>query len=144
MSKLIRAAGAVVYSYDPSGQRMFLLIHDRHHAWTLPKGRLEPDEDETAAAIREIAEETGVVCELERLLIRVAYPVYRKGIWRDKEVAYFLARAALTRPVPASDEGITQAAWIVAAHALRLVTYAQVRQVVRLALKSLDEDRNDA
>jgi len=30
--------------------------------WTLPGGRLEPGEDATACAIREIAEETGLVC----------------------------------------------------------------------------------
>lgn len=137
--KLIRAAGAVVYSYAPTGELTLLVIRDRHHAWTLPKGHLEPDEDEAMAAVREIAEETGITCELERVLTRVCYPVYRRDAWRDKEVTYFLAHAEHIRPVPASDEGISKAIWIADTHVVRMLSYAQVREVMRLALEVLYE-----
>jgi 8-oxo-dGTP pyrophosphatase MutT (NUDIX family) len=36
----------------------------RHDDWTLPKGKLDDGEDETAAALREVAEETGAIVEL--------------------------------------------------------------------------------
>ncbi|PDW04770.1 NUDIX hydrolase [Candidatus Viridilinea mediisalina] len=137
--KLIRAAGAVVYSYAPNGDLTLLVIRDRHYAWTLPKGHLEPDEDEATAALREIAEETGVICEIERLLTRVRYPVYRRDTWRDKEVAYFLAYAEHTRPIPAIDEGISKAIWVADSHVVRMLTYNQVRDVMRLALEVLYE-----
>lgn len=136
-SGVVRAAGGVVYSYDPEGSLTLLLIHDRYKAWTLPKGHLEPGEEDEAAAVREITEETGVVCEIERLLTRVRYPVYRRGVWRDKEVAYFLARAPYTQPIPAEDEGIVVAAWVAPATALSTLTYPQVRAVVEQALSVL-------
>jgi 8-oxo-dGTP diphosphatase len=134
---LVRAAGGVVYSYTPAGNLTLLLIRDRHKAWTLPKGHLEPGEDDETAALREIAEETGISCVLERPLTRVRYPVYRRGGWCDKEVAYFLASAAHTPPTPAIDEGIVIAAWVDPVTAVRTLTYAQVREVVRQALAIL-------
>jgi len=134
MSELIRAAGGVVYSLDPEGNLRILLISDRYGARTLPKGHLEPGESDEQAAVREIAEETGVVCTLERLLARVRYPIFKKGVWRDKQVAYFLAQAPYTTPTPAAAEGITAAEWALPDEALHSLAYAQVREVVRQAL----------
>ena len=134
---VVLAAGGVVYSYGPEGDLKLLLIRDRHRAWTLPKGRLERGETDEVAAVREIAEETGVACELEYLLSRVRYPICRQGVWRSKVVAYFLARAAQTQPIPATGEGIVVAAWIAPATALRTLTYPKVRAVVEQALALL-------
>ncbi len=136
-ARIVRAAGGVVYSFDPGGALTLLLIRDRYRAWTLPKGHLEPGEGDEDAALREIAEETGVACVIERPLTRVRYPVYRRGVWRDKEVAYFLARAPHVEPTPATEEGIVVAAWVAPATALATLTYPQVREVVEQALALL-------
>jgi 8-oxo-dGTP pyrophosphatase MutT (NUDIX family) len=133
----VRAAGGVVYSYGPDGVLCILVISDRHGARTLPKGHLEPGESDEQAAVREIAEETGIVCTLERPLARTRYPVQKKGFWRDKEVAYFLARAPYAPPTPALAEGITAVEWLPAEAALNSLTYAQVREVLRKALSLL-------
>jgi 8-oxo-dGTP diphosphatase len=135
--RLVRAAGGVVYSYDPDGLLTLLLICDRYKAWTLPKGHLEPGEGDEVAAVREIAEETGVDCVIERPLARVRYPVYKRGVWREKEVAYVLARAPHTDPTPATEEGIVVAAWVAPETALSTLTYPQVRAVVEKALAIL-------
>lgn len=133
-NRTIRAAGGVVYSYAPDGSLQLLLICDRYKTWTLPKGHVEPGEDDETAAIREIVEETGISCVVERPLSRVRYPIYKRGVWRDKEVAYFLARAPYDPPTPAVDEGIIQATWVSPETALTTLAYAQVREVVRRAL----------
>jgi 8-oxo-dGTP pyrophosphatase MutT (NUDIX family) len=131
---LIRAAGGVVFCYGDDGGPLILLICDKYGVWTLPKGHLEEGEDEAAAAVREIAEETGIDCDLDDLLHRMVYPVFKRGAWRDKQVAYFLARAKHTPPTPRLDEGITAACWLPPAEALSRLSYAQVRDVVRRAL----------
>ncbi|MGQ9927222.1 MAG: NUDIX hydrolase [Chloroflexaceae bacterium] len=138
--KLVRAAGAVVYTRSDDGSLLLLLIKDRYGAWTLPKGHLEPDEAEETAAVGEIAEETGIACTIEGTLARVCYPVLKHGAWRDKEVTYFLARADYAIPAPARDEGISEALWMAPAEALATITYSQVRDVTRQALAALGEE----
>jgi 8-oxo-dGTP pyrophosphatase MutT (NUDIX family) len=133
----ILAAGGVVYAYDPARILHLLLIQDKHGVWTLPKGHIEAGEHEQETAIREILEETGIVCTVERLLQRVSYPIYKNGAWCDKQVTYFLARADLAEPTPRLEEGIRAAAWFTPAQTLPLLGYAQVREVVRRAIDAL-------
>lgn len=132
--KFIQAAGGVVYCHDPAGSLLVLLIRDRYGVWTLPKGHLEAGESESEAALREIDEETGLTCQLEGLIQRVEYPVFKRGTWHDKQVAYFVARAEYLPPVPRLEEGIAEACWLPPDEAIRLICYAQVRDVVRRAL----------
>ncbi|MCS6881542.1 MAG: NUDIX domain-containing protein [Oscillochloridaceae bacterium] len=137
--KPVRAAGAVVYTRGNDGILLVLLIKDRYGEWTLPKGHVEPDEAEEAAAVREIAEETGIACTIEGPLARVSYPILKHGAWRDKEVTYFLARADRATPVPATAEGISEARWAAPAEALATISYSQIRDVTRQALAALGE-----
>ncbi|MEI7772292.1 MAG: NUDIX hydrolase [Chloroflexales bacterium] len=131
---LIRAAGGVVFCYGPDGGPLILLICDKYGVWTLPKGHLEAGEDDADAAVREIAEETGIDCTLGDLLHRMVYPVFKRGAWRDKQVAYFLARAEHLPPTPRLEEGITDACWLPPGEAISRLSYAQVRDVVRRAV----------
>jgi predicted NUDIX family NTP pyrophosphohydrolase len=62
-----KSAGILMYRYNVHRQLEFLLVHpggpfwkDKDAgAWSIPKGEYEPGEDPLAAAIRELAEETG-------------------------------------------------------------------------------------
>ena len=58
-TKEILAAGSVVFRRGPDGQREVLLAHrPRYDDWSLPKGKLDPDEYLAACAVRETREET--------------------------------------------------------------------------------------
>ena len=61
------SAGLLLYRRVPEGLQAFLVppggpFWQRKDlgAWSIPKGEVEPGEDELAAAIREFAEETGI------------------------------------------------------------------------------------
>jgi predicted NUDIX family NTP pyrophosphohydrolase len=65
-----QSAGVLVYRRDARGLSVLLAhpggpIFRRRDAgaWTLPKGEIEPDEAPLAAALRELAEETGFVVD---------------------------------------------------------------------------------
>ena len=59
---LVRAAGAILVD----GERVALVHRPRYDDWTLPKGKHEPGEDDIAAALREVREETGFHGRIER------------------------------------------------------------------------------
>ena len=53
------SAGGVIYRWDGQTAHV-LLIRDRYHHWGFPKGHLEGTETAADAALREVAEETGL------------------------------------------------------------------------------------
>ena len=76
---VIRAAGGVVLRKARSGETEIAIIHrPAYDDWTLPKGKIEPDESPEDCALREVREETGLRCELLRPLGCTAY-VDRRG-----------------------------------------------------------------
>ncbi|MEF3273717.1 MAG: NUDIX domain-containing protein [Chloroflexus sp.] len=133
----IRAAGCVVLARDPRGQHLVLLIQDQQGVWTLPKGHVDDGETDEQAAVREVAEETGIHCTIAERLDRVTYPVYRRGRWRDKQVTFFLASAAPEPPVPALAEGIRAAAWVPLNEATRQIGYRQLRVLLQRVARRL-------
>ena len=87
----IRAAGGVVRRRRADGGDEVVLVHrPAYDDWSLPKGKLEDGEREEDAALREVEEETGLQCRLEREL---ATTRYRDARGRRKIVRYWRMRA---------------------------------------------------
>jgi 8-oxo-dGTP diphosphatase len=85
---LIRAAGGIVYRFVPGGRVEFACIYrEARGDWTFPKGKIDPGETFEQGALREVLEETGMICEVVRFAGTTNY-THRKG--RPKIVAYYL------------------------------------------------------
>jgi len=84
----IAAAGAVVLRRGPE----VLVVHrPKYDDWSFPKGKLDRDEHVTAAAVREVAEETGIDIRLGPPLPQQRYPL-SGGEPRWKRVDWWSAR----------------------------------------------------
>lgn len=84
---VVQAAGGAVWRRSPAGNLEIVVVHrPRYDDWTVPKGKLDPDEDHVAAALREVAEETGLRCALGPELATTSYRD-RRG--RPKQVRYW-------------------------------------------------------
>ena len=99
VTPVVRAAGGVVLRDGPDGREVLLIHRHRYGDWTLPKGKCEPDEPDEDCALREVEEETGLVCEL---LDELASTEYVDGKGRPKRVRYWAMRVVggELRPAP--------------------------------------------
>ena len=127
---LVRAAGGVPVRETPDGLQVLVIHRPRYGDWSFPKGKCEPGESDEACAIREVEEETGLVCVLEDELPSTSY-TDSKG--RPKRVRYWRLRivGGELRFVHEAD----QARWVSAAEAEALLSYERDLPVLHAALR---------
>lgn len=84
----MQAAGGVPLRRRDDGTVEVLLVHrPRYSDWSFPKGKVQNGERDEDAALRELREETGLVCGLGRELTSTHY---RDQKLRDKTVRYWV------------------------------------------------------
>jgi 8-oxo-dGTP diphosphatase len=117
----VRAAGGVVLRDG----RVAVVHRPRYDDWSLPKGKLDPDESFEDAALREVEEETGLRCHLVRELPAVEYEV--RG--RPKVVRYWAMEVAEETPFVPNEE-VDELRWVEPQDALGLLSYDRDREPV--------------
>ena len=101
-----KSAGVVTF-HHADGQRKYLLLHYVKGHWGFPRGHLEAGETPEQAAMRELAEETGLthVFLLSGFNERLTYYFTRSGKPIFAEVTFFMAESP-AKAVTISDEHI--------------------------------------
>ena len=137
--RTILAAGAVLWlpgreKKNGKGMRRprIALIHrPKYDDWSLPKGKLDPGESMTQAALREVEEETGLRCVLGVELPTQHY--LAQG--RPKEVRYWAAVPAGGRFTP--NREVDRLEWLPARKARARLTHDRDRLLVDALLAAL-------
>ena len=130
------SAGAVIFRYAPRTQ--YLLVYsERNKAWGFPKGHIDAGEAEKDAALREIAEETGITDlrfvpgfreELEYKTI--SNRGQSKGKEIEKHTTYFLCQTG-TGDVVIDGEEITYYEWLNMYDAKEYLTIDSLKELLR-------------
>ena len=81
-------AGCVVYRNDDDRVRFLVISSSTGEHWVLPKGHIDPGEAPETTALRELAEETGVLGEIIRPLSVQSFEINGREI----VIQYFLVR----------------------------------------------------
>lgn len=147
---IIQSAWGIIYLIDESHTPRFLLI--KRHAmsgkieWVAPKGKIQSWETEQQAALREVAEETGI--SKDKLVIeqkigstslRSSHEI-RGGL--DKDVTYFLMHyygdkdEVCIQPVEWY-LGIYK--WTTLEEAMGLIYYQNMREIITQAYESIKQ-----
>lgn len=135
---LIRAAGAVLWRRASGGLELVVIHRPAYDDWSLPKGKLDPGEEELAAALREVEEETGYVADPGAFLGETRYLSRKGGRLRPKVVRFWAMRAAGGGFVPNGE--VDELRWLPPAQALDLLSYERDRDVVRRWLVTVTEE----
>jgi 8-oxo-dGTP pyrophosphatase MutT (NUDIX family) len=133
------SAGGVVYRRAENDIAIALASRRTRRgqlAWGLPKGGIEPDEDERGAAVREVREETGLEAEIEADLGQIRYFYVWEGVRVRKAVHFFLMRAT-GGDVTLHDHEMEDVRWFPLAAALRKAAYKGEREILERAAAKL-------
>lgn len=116
----VLAAGALAWREKGDRVQVLLVHRPRYDDWSIPKGKLDKGETFPAAAVREVAEETGYRVRLHRPL---PASVYLLPDGRTKIVQYWTATVrAKIRPGPVDRGEIDEVRWVPLDEAENLVT----------------------
>jgi 8-oxo-dGTP pyrophosphatase MutT (NUDIX family) len=125
--EIVRAAGGLVFRKGDDGGAEIALVHrSSYDDWTFPKGKLDPGESERQAALREVAEETSLICSLGR---EAGVTCYRDPAGRPKTVRYW-EMTPVGGVLSAANE-IDDARWVALAEAPARLTHARDRELLR-------------
>jgi 8-oxo-dGTP pyrophosphatase MutT (NUDIX family) len=104
--------------------------------WSLPKGHIENGETVEQAAVREVAEETGIDSAVVAALGSIDYWFVTEDRRVHKTVHHFLLRA-LGGELSDADLEVTEVAWVPLADLPERLAYADERRLVRRAAAML-------
>jgi 8-oxo-dGTP diphosphatase len=122
---MVRAAGGLVWRRRGDVVEFALVHRPAYDDWSLPKGKLQDGEREEDAALREVEEETGLRCRLERPVGTNRY-LDRRG--REKVVAYWLMRPLRGRFRPTRE--VDRIRWLPVDAAADVLTYEHDRALL--------------
>lgn len=105
---VIQSAGGLVFNKE--GQ---LLTIKRNGIWDMPKGKIEKHEDQRAAALREVMEETGLnMINISDKVGETYHAYLEDGATMLKQTHwYFMNANAKSKLKPQEEEGISEVKW---------------------------------
>lgn len=117
---------------------VYLLIRHKSGHWSIPKGHKVGDEDDTAAAIRELEEETGITGPriiAGPFIERYVYTREHQQI--HKEVHFYLAEVDRDAQIALQAEEVRDFAWLEFKEALERLTFPESKEVLIEAAANL-------
>ena len=131
---VVRAAGGIIVRSNTDKALEIAVVHrPSYDDWTFPKGKLQAGEREEHTALREVEEETGMRCRLERALGTTRYKDHRG---RPKVVHYWVMRVLDGHFEPSRE--VDELRWLSPRQAASLLSYNHDRSLLRGLSSEID------
>ncbi|WP_026151926.1 NUDIX domain-containing protein [Actinopolyspora halophila] len=124
------AGGLVVDASKRHAAVIGRLDRQQRLLWSLPKGHIEPGETPEETAVREVAEETGIIGRAVRPIGTIDYWFVADNRKVHKTVHHFLL-VATGGELSDEDVEVTEVAWVPLGELDEILAYADERRLVR-------------
>lgn len=115
---VILAAGAILLRGRGHRREVCVVHRPANQDWSVPKGKPLQGEQLPVTAVREVAEETGILVRLGTPLDEIRYPVGD----REKAVHFWIGHEITTKKRPPDGE-VDEVTWLPVAQAMQQLTY---------------------
>lgn len=127
------SAGGIVFKKEGNTISWLICKHSGYHKWALPKGHIEPGETAEAAALREVAEETGITARILAPIIPLEqYTFTLHGEKISKDVHYFLMEY-VSGSIEDHDWETEEVAWLPYEQALEHLAFPGAKRALETA-----------
>jgi 8-oxo-dGTP pyrophosphatase MutT (NUDIX family) len=138
-ARRVVSAGGVVYRHGKDGTEVVVCGRTSEGLWALPKGSPMDGETLEVTALREVQEETGLLVAIDDTVGSIQYRFTGPdGTVYDKRVWHYLMRPTGGN-LEAHDVEFDAVRWASAEEALRLLRHPNEREIVRRAVRLIQE-----
>lgn len=125
-----KAGGVVTRTTDQGEVEVYVIHRPRYDDWTLPKGHIDEGESIEQAALREVFEETGLVCNIQSPLPLHTYDMpHGDGAYTEAAHAevHFFHMTVVAKSNPLDSEA-DKGEWLSIPSAIERMTYESSKQ----------------
>jgi len=131
MIEAVSCGGVVIYR----GKILLLYknYRGRYEGWVLPKGTVEPGEEYTETALREVKEESGVYASIVKYVGKSEYTFNVPEDTVDKDVHWYLMRSENYYSKPQKEEYFVDSGYYKYHEAYHLLKFTNEKQILEKA-----------
>ncbi|MFH1426403.1 MAG: NUDIX hydrolase [Candidatus Kerfeldbacteria bacterium] len=121
-----KAGGIIVRTNDSGAVELYLIHRPRYDDWSVPKGHIDEGETPLQAALREVAEETGMHCSVERPLP----PYFYQTPGGENVAVHFYEMKMIGEGHDMHDDEVDKGEWKSPEEAMSLISYPSLKTYI--------------